>query len=154
MSLSLELSKKLKVDKLGNTMITELEDELKDLKTILNKIKELELLREQEINEIKNEAKRKLNMLDNDINDILEKLDVNVTTLKVRCRFCEKEKRKERKRLKEEVKNNKDDVLDLLLVCKTKISKLLTDLEYEKHNALHDITILESRLIKLGINTN
>ena len=169
MSLSLELSKKLKVDKLRNTMITELEDELKDLKNILNKIKELELLREQEINEIKNEAKRKLNMLDNDINDTLEKVDVNVTTLKVRCRFCEKlhnfeeerelklsakEKRKERKRLKEEVKNNKDDVLDLLLVCKTKISKLLTDLEYEKHNALHDITILESRLIKLGINTN
>ena len=128
MSLSLELSKKLKVDKLGNTMITELEDELKDLKTILNKIKELELIREQEINEIKNEAKRKLNMLDNE-------LDVNVTTLKVRCRFCEKEKRKERKRLKEEVKNNKDDVLDLLLDSETKISKLLSDLEYEKHTA-------------------
>ena len=128
MSLSLELSKKLKVGKLGNTMITELEDELKDLKTILNKIKELELIREQEINEIKNEAKRKLNMLDNE-------LDVNVTTLKVRCRFCEKEKRKERKRLKEEVKNNKDDVLDLLLDSETKISKLLSDLEYEKHTA-------------------
>ena len=128
MSLSLELSKKLKVDKLGNTMITELEDELKDLKTILNKIKELELIREQEINEIKNEGKRKLNMLDNE-------LDVNVTTLKVRCRFCEKEKRKERKRLKEEVKNNKDDVLDLLLDSETKISKLLSDLEYEKHTA-------------------
>ena len=147
MSLSLELSKKLKVDKLGNTMITELEDELKDLKTILNKIKELELIREQEINEIKNEAKRKLNMLDNE-------LDVNVTTLKVRCRFCEKEKRKERKRLKEEVKNNKDDVLDLLLDSETKISKLLSDLEYEKHTAWHDLTILGSRLIKLGINTN
>ena len=147
MSLSLELSKKLKVDKLGNTMITELEDELKDLKTILNKIKELELIREQEINEIKNEAKRKLNMLDNE-------LDVNVTTLKVRCRFCEKEKRKERKRLKEEVKNNKDAVLDLLLDSETKISKLLSDLEYEKHTAWHDLTILGSRLIKLGINTN
>ena len=147
MSLSLELSKKLKVDKLGNTMITELEDELKDLKTILNKIKELELIREQEINEIKNEAKRKLNMLDNE-------LDVNVTTLKVRCRFCEKEKRKERKRLKEEVKNNKDDVLDLLLDSETKIFKLLSDLEYEKHTTWHDLTILGSRLIKLGINTN
>ena len=32
----------------------------------------------------------------------------------------------------------------------SKISKLLTDLEYEKHDTLHDITILESKLIKLG----
>ena len=29
-------------------------------------------------------------MLDGEISNILEKLDVNVTTLKLRCRFCEK----------------------------------------------------------------
>ena len=46
----------------------------------MNEIKELELLREQEINEIKNETKRKLNILDDEISDILETLDVNVTT--------------------------------------------------------------------------
>ena len=34
----------------------------------------------------------------------------------------------------------------------SKISKLLTDLEYEKHDTLHDITILESKLIKLEIS--
>ena len=29
-------------------------------------------------------------MLDDEINDILEKLDVNLTTLKLRCIFCGK----------------------------------------------------------------
>ena len=60
---------------------------LKNFKTILNKIKELELLREQEINEIKNETKRELNLLDDEISDILEKLDVNLTALELRCKF-------------------------------------------------------------------
>ena len=60
-------------------------DELKDLKNILNAIKELEIFREQEINEIKNETKRELNMLYHEISDIVEKLDVNLTTLKLRC---------------------------------------------------------------------
>ena len=34
-------------------------------------MKKLELLTEQEINEIKNETKRKLNMLDDEISDIV-----------------------------------------------------------------------------------
>ena len=51
MSPSLELLKKLKEDKLRHTTIKEFKDELKDLKT-LNRIKEPELLREQERNEI------------------------------------------------------------------------------------------------------
>ena len=83
-------------------------------------------------------------MLDGEISNILEKLDVNVTTLKLRCRFCEKphnskkerelrllakEKINEIERLKEEVENNKDELLDhLLLNGETKISKLFTDL--------------------------
>ena len=64
-------------------MIEEFKDELGDLK-------KLEPLREQENNKIKNETKGKLNMLDDEINDILEKLDVNLTTLELRCIFCEK----------------------------------------------------------------
>ena len=72
------------------TMIEEFKDELKDFKKILNKIKELKLLRDQEINEIKNETKRKLNILDDEINDILDKLDVNLTTLELRCILYEK----------------------------------------------------------------
>ena len=76
----LGLWKKLKEDKLRNTMTKEFKDDLKDLKNILNKIKELELLRAQEINEIKNETKKKLNIIDDEISDILETLDVNVTT--------------------------------------------------------------------------
>ena len=41
-------------------MVKEFKDELKSLKNIFNEIKKLELLREQETNEIKNEMKRKL----------------------------------------------------------------------------------------------
>ena len=67
----------------------EFKDELKNLKNILNKIKELELSREQELKKAKTETKRVLNMLDDEISNILEKLDINLTTLELRCRFCE-----------------------------------------------------------------
>ena len=124
-------------------------------------------MREQEINEIKNETKRKLNILDDEINDILEKLDVNLTTLKLRCIFCgkpydfkkerelrlsAKEKINKIEGLKEEVENKEDELLNHLLEGETKVSKLLTDLEYEKIETLHNITVLESKLIKLEIS--
>ena len=71
----------------SRNMVTErFKNELKDLKNMLNKKKELELLREQEINKIKNETKRELNILDDEISHILEKLYVNLTTLELRCR--------------------------------------------------------------------
>ena len=94
---------------------------------------------EQEKNEIKNETKRKLNMLDDEINNILEKFKVNLTTLELRCIFCEKpydfKKEKELRLsakeiinkiegLKEEVENNEDDLLHYLLDGETKVSKL------------------------------
>ena len=123
----------------------------------MSKIKKLELLREQEMNEIKNETKRKLNMLDDEINHILEKLDVDLTTLILTSNFFEKlyeydsikKKRKLRmlakekvnkvERLKEEVKNDEDELLD----GETKILKLLTDSKFEKIDTLHDIAVLE-----------
>ena len=71
MSLYSGLLKKLKEDS-RNTMIEKIKNELKDLKNMINKIKELELSREQEINKIKNETKRELNMLDDGISDILD----------------------------------------------------------------------------------
>ena len=58
--------------------------------------------------------------------------------------FHEKEQVKT-ERLKEEVKNNEDKLLDR----ETKIFRLLTDLEYEKHDALHNIVVLKSKLVKL-----
>ena len=67
-------------------MIEEFKDELKDFRDILNKIRELKLLREQKINEMKNEIKRVLNMLDDEASDILEKLHLNVMNLKLRCK--------------------------------------------------------------------
>ena len=66
-------------------------------------------------------------MLDDEINDILEKLDVNLTTLELRCK---------KKRLNEKVENNKNKLLNQLLDGETKVSKLLTDLEYEKIGTL------------------
>ena len=85
-------------------------------------------MKEQEINEIeseiKNETKRKLIILDGKISNVLEKLDVILVTLELRCKI---------KRLKEEVENNKDEFLDHLTDSETKVSKLITDLEYEKN---------------------
>ena len=63
MSLSLRLLNKLKEEELRRITIEEFRDELKDLKNMLNEIKKLELLTEQEINEIKNETERELSML-------------------------------------------------------------------------------------------
>ena len=90
MSLSLGLLNKLKENELRQTAIEEFRDKLKNLKNTLNEIKKLELLREQVINEIKNEPERELSMLNDEMSNILEKVDVNLTTLELRCRFCEK----------------------------------------------------------------
>ena len=107
-------------------------------------------------------------MLDDEINNILGKLYVDLATLRLKCEFFEKlieynsikmernlrilAKKKKRineiERLKEEAKNNEDKLLD----GETKIFKLLTDLEYEEHDAMHNITLLESKLIKLEIS--
>ena len=79
--------------------------------------------------------------------------------LKLRCKFCEKPYKFKKERelrvsakekinkiggLSEEVENNLDG--------ETKVSKLLTDLEYEKIEALHNITVLEPKLEKLEIS--
>ena len=100
-------------------------------------------------------------MLQDEINYILEKLDVNLMTLKLRCIFCKKlyHFKKERElRLSTREKINITEglkevkLLNYLLEGETKASKLLNDLEYEKHDALHNIIVLESKLIKLEIS--
>ena len=53
-----------------------------------------------------------------------------------------------KQKLKEEVKNNEDKLLD----GEAKVFKLLTDLEYEKNDALHNIVVLKSKLIILEIS--
>ena len=42
--------------------------------------------------------------------------------------------------------------MDYFLDGETKFPKLLTDLKYEKHDALHNIIVLESKLVKLEIS--
>ena len=73
-------------------MITEeFKDETEGLKKYIDwDKKKLELLREQETNEINNETKRKLNMLDDKINNILGKLYVDLATLRLKYEFFEK----------------------------------------------------------------
>ena len=119
------------------------------------------------INEIENETKRKLNVLDDEISNILEKLNEDLTTLELRCRFCEKsydfEKEREFRlstkeriteinRRKEKTENNKDKLLNHLLDGETKIFELLTDLEYERQEILNNIATLESKLIQLKLS--
>ena len=106
-------------------------------------------------------------MLDDETNIILGKLYVDLAILRLKCEFFEKPReyssiKKERKSrmlakkkrineteiLKEEVKKYEDKLLD----SETKIFKLLTDLEYEKNDALHNIVVSESKLIKLEIS--
>ena len=99
-------------------------------------------------------------MLDDEINDILEKLDVNLTTLELRCIFWGKphdlEKERELKLSAKEKINKleglkeKVELLDQLLDGENKVSKLLTDSEYEKIES--KLELLESKLIKLEIS--
>ena len=44
-----------------------------------------------------------------------------------------------------------DELLDHLFGGETNIFKQLSDLEYEKEETLHNIAVLELKLIKLGI---
>ena len=112
-------------------MIKEFKDKLTNFKKILNESEKLGMIREKELNKIKKKTKRKLNMLDDEIIDILEKLDENLTTLELRCRFCKKsydfeketelrlsakEKINEIERLKEDVKNQEDEFFNIKTV--------------------------------------
>ena len=54
-----------------------------------------------------------------------------------------------KKRLRQEIEHKEDELLND--DSESKISKLLTNLKFEKHDALHDITVLQSKLIKLRI---
>ena len=66
-------------------MIEEFKDELKSLKNIFNEIKKTRIIKRTRNKRKKNETKRKLNMLDDEVNDILEKLDVDITALIAKC---------------------------------------------------------------------
>ena len=99
-------------------------------------------------------------MLDDEIRNISENLDEDLTTLILRYEIFKnfererelgllaKEKINKIGWLKEEVKNNEEKLLD----GETKISKFLPDLEYEKYDALHNIVVLKLKLTKLEVS--
>ena len=120
------------------------------------------MLREQKINEIKKGTKIKLNLLNDEMNDILEDLEFEIKhgTLKnryfkklnnhedeIKLRLAGKEEINETERLKEEVINNKDTLSSI----DNEILKLLTVLKYEEEDILHDIMRSESELTRLGM---
>ena len=86
-------------------------------------------------------------MLDDKIRNVFEKLDVNLTTLDLRCKFCKKphdfEKQRELglsgkeqineiEKIKAKTENNEDELWDYLSNDEDKMFKLSTDLEYNK----------------------
>ena len=114
-------------------------------------------------------------MLDDEINIILGKLYVDLAILRLKCilvnfinEFFEKQflmntiplKRKENQEYQQKKRTNETEILKeevkkyeyKSLDSETKIFKLLTDLEYEKNDALHNIVLSESKLIKLEIS--
>ena len=123
-------------------------------------MEKIEIIREQQINEIKQDAKIKLNALNDEIDNISENLKFQLKhgTLKSRffkrantyedekVKIISKKEINEIKKLKEEVENNENKLLN----AKTKIFKL-TDLEYDEEDKLHDIMILELKLAKLKV---
>ena len=104
-------------------------------------------------------------MLDVEINDILEKLDVYLTSLILKCKFFEKpyeydsikkegklrilvkEKVNKIERLKEEVNNDEDE----LLVGETKKFKLLTDSKYEKKRYIAKYCSIRIKINKINL---
>ena len=126
----------------------------------LNEMEKIEIIREQQINEIKQDPKIKLNALNDEIDNISENLKFQLKhgTLKSRffkrvntyedekVKIISKKEINEIKKLKEEVENNENKLLN----AKTKIFKL-TDLEYDEEDKLHDIMILELKLAKLKV---
>ena len=127
-------------------------------------MEKVEIIREQQINEIKQNAKIKLNALNDEINNISEKLKFQLKHETLKNRFFkrvntyEDEKVKniskkeinEIKKLKEEVENNENKLLN----AKTKTFKL-TDLKYDEEDKLHVIDIrIKSSKIKSTTFTN
>ena len=136
----------------------------KNKKNKLNEMEKIEIIREQQINEIKQNAKIKLNALNDEINNISENLKFQLKHETLKNRFFkrvntyEDEKVKniskkeinEIKKLKEEVENNENKLLN----AKTKTFKL-TDLKYDEEDKLHDIDIrIKSSKIKSTTFTN
>ena len=136
----------------------------KNKKNKLNEMEKIEIIREQQINEIKQNAKIKLNALNDEINNISEKLKFQLKHETLKNRFFkrvntyEDEKVKniskkeinEIKKLKEEVENNENKLLN----AETKTFKL-TDLKYDEEDKLHDIDIrIKSSKIKSTTFTN
>ena len=127
----------------------------------MKELRELEVFRELEVDEIE-EAKIQLNELQIEKNEALDNLKYELEYRSLKNRYLKRSNRYEDEielrieakvrineinRLKEEVRNNED----ILLNSETEIDKLLTDLKYEEKDIMNDIMTLEEKLRKLEI---
>ena len=143
-------------------MIKKLKDELKNLKSILNEIEKLKITRQLAMEQAY-EISKELKELEIKIIDILEELDENLCSLRLRNRYfwkrpciIEKEnkfKTKKKKigkldRLETELKEKEE----LKYIEHHKNDELLSDLDYNKKDILHEILLKEIKLEKLGIS--
>ena len=74
---------------------------------------------------------------------------LNTYEAEIKLRLATKEKINEIERLKGELRNNEVE----LLTVESKISKLLTDLKYEKEDILHGIMVSKLKLRRLGVSS-
>ena len=146
------------------TVIKKFKDEIKGLKNILNVIKITRVIKrtrnkwnKKKIKYARWWDKRYLRIVGFRFNGFRTKMQVlGINTWlwrRNRIKTISKERINEIKRLNEEVKDNKDELLDNLLDNEKKFFELLKYLEYEKHDALHNIVILELKLRKLEISS-
>ena len=146
-------------------MIEEFKDEIKSVRNILNEIKKIRIIKRTRNKWNKNRIKharwwnkRYFRKVKAKFNNFRTKRQSFGNThdfeeeRELRLPATTKKVKNEIKRLRKEAENNKDELLDHSLDDENKFSKLLTDLEYEKHDALHNIVVLESKLIKLEIS--
>ena len=123
------------------------------------------MLRELEINEVKEEADIQLNKLEVEKNEVLDnlKFELKYESLRNRClkgsntyedeielRTKEKAGINEINEFEEEVRNNED----ILLNNETETDILLTDLKYEEKDIMNYIMTPEEKLRKLRIQSS
>ena len=144
-------------------MIKKLKDELKNLKSILNEIEKLKITRQLAMEQAY-EISKELKELEIKIIDIWEELDENLCSLRLRNRYfwkrpCIIEKENKFKnvtkkkigkldRLETELKEKEE----LKYIEHHKNDELLSDLDYNKKDILHEILLKEIKLEKLGIS--
>ena len=150
-------------------MIKKINDKIKGLKNVLNEVKNTRTIKRARNKWNKKWNKKKVkyvrwwnkryirkvrcrfNSFNKEMQFFWKSYEYDSIEKERELRILAKERINEIKALKEKAENNDNELLDDLLNAKNPIPKLLTGLEYEKKDTLHNIAVLKSKLIKLEI---